>query len=85
MEYPDGELVCPDLRRGCIRHFSVVELEGPQAKTKLIHLILHLLKAAGKVLSHLILTWVAISLFPEHFEAKEANLPGQDEVSGGVC
>ena len=36
-------------------------------------------------LLHLILIWVTTPLFPKQFEAKGANLPEQEDVSGGVA
>ncbi len=34
---------------------------------------------------HLRLIYIAISLFSEHFEAQEANLSGQEDLSGGLA
>ena len=34
---------------------------------------------------HLLLIYIAVSLFSEHFEAKEANPLGQGDISGGLA
>ena len=39
---------------------------------------------ASQAFSHLVLMQIAISPLPEHFEAKEANLSSQEDVSSGL-